>query len=358
MGDRLKYPHFNALPQLVADRVVSARPHPRLPLTIYNYTIKAQMTPVAGWTQPMKDCRGLILDNEGYVVGRSFPKFWNMEQVLDQIPTHESFTVWEKVDGSLGIVCSYAGERVVATRGSFESDQAEWFRQWMDAKHKNFTPSGETWLFEIIYPENRIVVDYGKRSEGVLLAIMAPDGVDITDLLGTGDFKYAKRFDGITDFSIINSDPRFTGEEGFVVQWASGFRAKVKAEEYKRLHRLITQCSTRTIWELLRSGGQLADITDRVPEEFKQWVDGVTNDLIDKWADIKSLAKTNYDYYLHESRNDVPPPTRKSFAEWAKQQSYPQLLFALLDGKSIDDACWKLVEPKWATPFRKESEDV
>jgi len=51
-------------------------------------------------------------------------------------------------------------------------------------------------------------------------------------------------------------------------------------------------------------------------------------------------------------------PTRKDFAMWAKQQDNPQLLFALLDGKDISDMCWKLVEPKCATPFRKESEDV
>lgn len=70
MIDRIKYTHFDALPQLIADRVITARPHPTLPLTIHNYTIKAQMMPVAEWTQPMKDCRGLILDKDGYIVGR------------------------------------------------------------------------------------------------------------------------------------------------------------------------------------------------------------------------------------------------------------------------------------------------
>ncbi len=39
---------------------------------------------------------------------------------------------------------------------------------------------------------------------------------------------------------------------------------------------------------------------------------------------------------------------------WAKQQKYPALLFAKLDGKTIGDAAWKIVEPQWSTPFRKD----
>ena len=117
--DLIRYPHFDELPALVESKVVSKRPHPKLPLFIYNYTVRAQETPRTQWTDAMCDCRGLILDHEGFIIGRPFRKFWNYEQVLDEIPP-EPFTVWEKLDGSLGIVCSYAGVRVVATRGSFE----------------------------------------------------------------------------------------------------------------------------------------------------------------------------------------------------------------------------------------------
>lgn len=97
MCDRIKYEHFDELPQLVADRIVSRRPHPRLPLNIYNYTVKGQMTPVSQWTDAMKYCRGLILDHDGYIVGRPFRKFWNYDQIIDQIPAGESFEVWEKL---------------------------------------------------------------------------------------------------------------------------------------------------------------------------------------------------------------------------------------------------------------------
>jgi RNA ligase len=41
----------------------------------------------------------------------------------------ENFEVYEKMDGSLGIVFWYRGQWVVATRGSFTSDQANKARE-------------------------------------------------------------------------------------------------------------------------------------------------------------------------------------------------------------------------------------
>ena len=355
MCERIKYEHFDELPQLVADKVISCRPHPNLPLNIYNYTVRGQMTPVAQWTEAMKDCRGLILDHDGYIVGRPFKKFWNYEQMLDQIPSGKTFEVWEKLDGSLGILCEYRGEIVCATRGSFESDQAQWFQNWVETRHKDFAPSEETYLFEIIYPANRIVVDYGKRSEAVLLAVMSPDGREIPCLFdGCSRFTKARRFDGVTDFSVIDSDPQLAGEEGFVVKWANGFMAKCKLAEYKRLHRLITQCSTRTIWELLRAGSGVQELVDRVPGEFAEWVTNTATE-IQNIHDVNSI----YAYYQFSNYGTGSPGaefSRKEFAMWAKRQPHPQLLFALFDGKDISDMCWKLAEPKWTTPFREEIE--
>lgn len=298
------------------------------------------------WHEAMNDCRGLILDREGEIVGRPFRKFWNYDQVLDQIPT-EPFTVWEKLDGSLGIACYYAGEVVTATRGSFESDQAKWFGEWMRKKHPRFTPDGTTYLFEILFPENRIVVDYGDTQDAVLLSIMSEDGVDLWNLFERCDrFTKAQRFD-LSDFAAINTDPAYAGQEGFVVQWASGFRAKLKLEEYKRLHRLITQCSTRTIWELLRVGKDTQELIDRVPDEFAAWVHGQINGMNDARVAVAGAAQVAFELAPRDG-------SRKEFAEYAKQCNHPSLLFALLDAKDITEATWKIVEPKWATPFRKD----
>lgn len=345
----MTYSLHNELDGLLKDKLVTVRPHPRLPLRIYNYTVGAQFLAPQQWPEALKDCRGLVLDDNGEVVARPFRKFWNYEQIVDSIPADESFMVYEKVDGSLGIVASYRGERVVATRGSFESDQARWFAAWLENNHPDFFP-GRTYLFEIVYPANRIVVDYGDTEDALLLAVHDECGRDLWGAFeNCHRFHKARRFDGITDFSIINRDERFVGQEGLVLVWESGMRGKVKLEEYKRLHRLITQCSTRTIWELLRSGKGLDEIVDRVPEDFRQWVSGQAGKLRENFAAIESMARGDF--------SGAPQGCeRKVFAEYAKKQKHPSLLFSLLDGRDISDGIWKLIAPKWETPFRKDAD--
>lgn len=346
----MRYPYIDALQELVRLKVVSARPHPHLPLTVYNYTAKATSIPAREWGVALCDARGLILDKEYEIVGRGFRKFWNYSQVLDLIP-NEPFTVWEKLDGSLGIICSYAGEIVVATRGSFESTQAQWLNRWVKRKMPDLCPSGESYLVEILYPDNRIVVDYGKREDAVLLAVVGPDCKEIEPLFNlTNRFNKVRRYDGMTDFSIINTDQRFEGEEGFVVKWASGMMAKVKRDEYVRLHRLITQCSTRTIWELLRDGKSPDELIERVPGDFSEWVKGQVGLLLNMYASV--LCEAQRGFALAPRGVE-----RREFAEYAKKQKYPSLLFSLLDDRSIELAIWKIVEPKWATPFRCGGDD-
>lgn len=99
----MRYEHYDKLPQLVTDKLVSRRFHPTLPLEIYNYTPAVMGLGINEWSEALQDCRGLILDRDGNVVGRPFRKFWNYEQVLDKIPSDEPFEVWEKLDGSLDL---------------------------------------------------------------------------------------------------------------------------------------------------------------------------------------------------------------------------------------------------------------
>jgi RNA ligase len=103
-------------------------------------------------------CRGLVTDDKGNIVARPFKKFFNMEEGK-HTPTSD-FEVYDKMDGSLGIFFYYEGGWVMATRGSFTSDQAVkgyemMFKYDFANLHKDYT-----YLFEIIYDQNRIVVKY------------------------------------------------------------------------------------------------------------------------------------------------------------------------------------------------------
>src|ERR1017187_7555657 len=143
----VKYQLFEELPGLADRGLIRKSPHPSLPLDIYNYTVKAQYLPAREWTEALKDCRGLILDRQGHIVGRPFRKFWEYQFVLADVPAGEPFHVWEKLDGSLGVVCSFEGRRVSATRGRFDSAQAQWLAVYLDREHPDFMPSrGITFL--------------------------------------------------------------------------------------------------------------------------------------------------------------------------------------------------------------------
>jgi RNA ligase len=142
------------LNQYVKDGWVERNDHPSLPISIYNYSRKTQYE--GKWDDITLKTRGLVLDNEGNVVAKSFDKFFNYEELVgskfkpSQIP-NEPFEVFEKMDGSLGILFNYGGEWILATKGSFTSEQAikgmELLKKY---KYERLIP-GYTYLFEIIY---------------------------------------------------------------------------------------------------------------------------------------------------------------------------------------------------------------
>ena len=138
------------------DGLVYKQVHPNLPLTIWNYTEKVQYENL--FDDVTIQTRGLVTDSDGNIVARPFKKFFNLEEGK-HTPTID-FQVFDKMDGSLGILFYFEGEWILATRGSFTSDQAvkgfEMLQKYNYQKlHKSYT-----YLFEIIYNNNRIVVRY------------------------------------------------------------------------------------------------------------------------------------------------------------------------------------------------------
>lgn len=129
------------------DGLLYKQVHPSLPLTIWNYTEKVQFENL--WDEITLMCRGLVTDNNGKIVARPFKKFFNIEEGK-HTPT-ENFEVWEKMDGSLGIVFWYEGQWIVATRGSFTSDQAIKGAELLKKYNTDIMSKHLTYCFEIIY---------------------------------------------------------------------------------------------------------------------------------------------------------------------------------------------------------------
>ena len=132
-------------------------------------------------------------------------------------------------------------------------------------------------MFEILYPENRIVVDYGNKKELVLLAVIeTPTGYEVPyqSVLPTYSkyFAVVKKHDltinNLTDLKKLEEDNR----EGFVVRFEDGMRVKVKFCEYVRLHGILTNVSNLVVWEHLKNNYNFDELLDRVPDEFYDWL--------------------------------------------------------------------------------------
>lgn len=160
------------LDNLILSEYIIVNDHPSLPLRIYNYSRKCQFE--KNWNVLTLAARGLVLDYDYNVVAFPFKKFFNyQEHKVEDIPKLP-YEIFEKMDGSLGIVFTYNGELIVATRGSFISDQAIMAKNILENKYAHIIafPQNTTYLFEIVYRNNRIVVNYGDEENLVLLGIV------------------------------------------------------------------------------------------------------------------------------------------------------------------------------------------
>jgi RNA ligase len=334
---------LNTLNRYYEDGLLYKQVHPTLPLTIWNYTEKVQYSGL--WDEITLSCRGLVTDNLGNIVARPFKKFFNLEEGK-HTPTQD-FEVFEKMDGSMGIIFKYSGETIFATRGSFISEQSKWMSEFATTyNYQDIIVDGFTYLFEIIYENNRIVVDYGNQERLVLLGIInteTGEELPYNDIYSDG-WDIVQRYDGIKDYSNLKNLVE-DNHEGFVIRFSNGDRMKIKGEEYIRLHRIMTNLSTTSIWDVLSNGGNMENLLINVPDEFYNKIKEYEDEL--KFM-FNSLSN---DYMIHfrdiQNLMEKVGGDRKNFAHAAKQYQYPSLLFGLLDGKDVSPIIWKIIKPEF-----------
>jgi RNA ligase len=343
------------LDELVREGWLVSQVHPTLDLTIYNYSQKTQYE--GHWTPETLAARGLVLDSKGQVAANPFGKFFNASEVPDQIP-NLPFEAYEKMDGSLGIFFWYATEEtlhpVFASRGSFTSEQAVKGWEMLQKLPYHDLAYGHTHMFEIIYPENRIVVNYGDEEKLVLLGVIkTASGQEISrknieEHLGTS-------FDLVNKYNVKESWEHLKSQnepnrEGYVIRFINGFRVKVKFEEYVRLHRIVTQVSNVSIWEKLKNNELLDELLERVPDEFFDWVRQTERELRYKHTDILWEAHEEFERVTRQ----LGEADRKEYALAIKDHPLKSIIFRFLDRRDGNDIAWKMVRPTWCKPFKTD----
>jgi RNA ligase len=328
------------------DGLLYKQVHPTLPLTIWNYTEKVQYENL--WDEVTLMCRGLVTDNNGDIVASPFQKFFNIEEGKFE-PT-EKFEVYEKMDGSLGIVFWYRGQWVVATRGSFTSDQANKAKEILRRYNTDIMFRHLTFCFEIIYPENRIVLDYGDDEKLVLLGTFDKNGKEMdVDMWSQWGFDVVKKYDGINDYKQLKEMVK-NDQEGFVVKFSNGDRVKVKGVEYLRLHKIMTNVTTTGVWEYLKNGEDVMEILKDVPDEFYNKIKTYVQHLKYGYFQISEDAGKKFDGMMYGKYNDKEPiEDRKEFAEWVLTQPKHMsgILFRMFDKKDYSEIIWNLIRPEF-----------
>lgn len=355
----MKIPTYEEIKPYIEKKLVSEQRHPEnKEYAIFNYTQKCQFDSI--WDEVTMQCRGLILDlYNKKVVARPFPKFFNYgEYVAKEWPLPKGKPiVSEKYDGSLGILYELRGKIWISTRGAFESEQAIFATKWFRENCPNFKPKkGVTYLFEIIYPENRIVVNYDFSGLVFLAAIDNETGeqlkLETEDWDGMYNVKLATNISANDINELANLD--LPNSEGFVIYYPEeNKRMKIKFPEYVRLHKLVTGVSEIAIWEHLREGKGLDDLLEKVPDEFFKWVQSVENRLRAEMA--KLIGEAQHALIYCESL-----PTRKEQAlcimKKAPKVSGPT--FALLDAQpeKAVDSIWKMIRPHGNSQFKIDAD--
>lgn len=335
---------------------VRQRFHPDFPeLAILNYTEKAAFE--REWNVVTRNARGLIYNQKTQeVIARPFAKIHNWDEPEAPRITEDAPLFWfsNKEDGSLGILYREpTGRPAIATRGSFESDQAIKATELLHASgmayvYDEWIDSGYTPLFEIIYPENRIVLDYGGIEELVLLgyihietgAFMPP--IRVRD----GNRDVATMHDLLMNLSRPNS-------EGWVA-WLDPYKAvKIKQADYVELHRIVTGLNRKSVWRALKAGrpAYLA-LMEQLPDELYAWAKDVARELNGAYSLILSEADDHYLWVLEQDVWNVENDEQIDRGRFARtvQQFIPHefraFMFSFLDGRDVQDKIWQMIEPK------------
>jgi RNA ligase len=345
---------IDLIQKYVDDGLLEKNDHPLFPIAIYNYSRECQFS--ENWDHITLNMRGTVLDQSGNLLARTFPKFFNLEEA--RFTPTDDFDVYEKLDGSLGILFHYEGQWILASRGSFTSTQSLKASDLLKAYDYEKLHKDYTYLFEIIYKENRIVVEYDFENLVMLGMVHTQTGyeVDLHDpekdirlknLIHNIGFKVVKKFDGVKDYQSLKSIIK-DNEEGFVIRFSNGDRIKIKGEEYVRLHKLITNFSNVDIWESLSLGKDLNLMLEKVPDEFDKWVRNTIRDL-----KIQYQVREDRAIEIMDKRIKDKELSRKEIADILNLETSlnRSLIFAMIDGKDYSKIIWKNIKPVYQKPW-------
>lgn len=347
------------------------------------------------WDYVTMGCRGTIFDETtGELIVLPFRKFFNKNETGDSMSALPSSgitnaEVLEKLDGSCAILfLNRNGDLQVSTPGSLESEQAIWATEWLRS-HESYeivrslfvNKTVKCLIGEIIFPGSQVVVkyDYSKdsgihltaaqlfRNGGEIRYATYSELCNLSEQIGLSHCRIFSfdDFHALSDY--LKEADNF---EGFVLHWPdSGFRIKLKADEYVRLHRIISRIHPNRIDEAILSNeakkstsfSRVLEIVEEVISQFPEEHREIYETAFDELFTAAQNADTRIASVVSELRalhgGFVGPAFKKACAIDLKNNTFdihPDLhgcVFAILDGSPPPAAStlmrmWKRIREK------------
>jgi len=328
--------------------------HPDYELYLYKYTQQCVFNGI--WDDVTLMCRGLVLDNEYNIIANCIPKFFNYEELnqvrVPNINLNQAFTITRKDDGSLIQIFMYKNNLITTSSGGFCNDYTKKAEELLSTKYKHIIPiitdsPDLNFIFEMISPLTKVVINYEDTEELRLITIRDMDGLEFSRFIEwckTQGFDYVQeeKFYSIVQL-LVEKVSEFKNIEGYVIKFEDGQRVKFKYDEYFTLHKTIAHVSKKFVWEALANNIDLnlENIPDETFKQIKQW----KKELEDEFNFIEdAVVKANRRVSI-ASINGVF--NRKQQAEFILKnyKEYSQMLFAMLDDRDIEPMIWKKIKP-------------
>ena len=283
------------------------------------------------WDNVSLHARGIVFDYAtGEVLARPFDKFFNLGEMIDTETgelkpiagyvkqhlgfdnlsgdyKHQKFRVMDKLDGSLGIVFWTGVDWYVKTAGSFESDQAKWANDWFDMLiNPNVLDKSKTYLFEIIYNEDKHPIEYDFEGLVLLGIVDTQTGIEepLSEILRVAkelNIRHAEVLE-FTDFDEVVKYAKALPKtkEGVVITFENGFKLKVKGDEFLALQKIFHFLTKDVVYENFLWNSVDANpetsVKDNLIYVFKE---GFIVNIPEEMEDMKKYALDLYENFLY-----------------------------------------------------------
>ena len=322
--------------ELMHQGLVYIKKHPEYPLFLLNYTPRTQYQ--QKWCKELVHARGLVVGEDGKIFARPIPKFFNHYEINDlEKLQDDEYEVFEKMDGSLVIMFHYENHPIFCTRGSFISEQSAKAHEIFRAKYKHISVNKEcTYCFEVIYPENKIVVNYEDVEDLFLISITHTSSGKEINIHATG-FKTVNKVDKTSIHAFLSGFEE-ANMEGYVVKYTKGLsnslRVKYKFNTYVEKHK-GKDITAKQIKDSLKKMKPI-DL-DVIPDECYEEVRTIIAEFEDQF---KRKEKTIIEEYREIRSQNI---SSRDVIEAIKQSEHSSILFAIHRKKPYDMLVWKLL---------------